>query len=89
MIERQLRMMALARDSIDRNVPQAELGKVLGNSNAFVIRKTMDQARRHSRQDITFRFDRLLEADLAIKRGVLEPEVALELLVAGNAAKRS
>ena len=82
MVERQLRLLALARDSIENGVPQRELGHRLGVSSQFVLRKTVEQARRHSRQDITARYRRLLEADLAVKQGRMEPDLALELLVA-------
>jgi hypothetical protein len=36
--------------------------------------------------EIVWRYNRLLETDLAIKRGRLEPELALELLVGDAAA---
>ncbi len=85
MVERQLRLLALARDSIDQGVPQRELGNRLGTKSQFVVRKTMEQARRHSWSDIMWRYQRLLEADLAIKQGKLEPDLALELLAADQA----
>ena len=88
MLERQLRLMALARDSMEQGLSQAEVGKRLGTNSDFVVRKTLDQARRHSWQDITARYRRLLEADLAIKRGIMEPDLALELLVAEQAPAR-
>jgi len=88
MVERQLRLLALARDSMDRRLPPEELKRALGTSSDFVIRKTTDQARRHSRQDIAWRYDRLLEADLAIKQGRLDPDLALELLVGESAPRR-
>ena len=87
MVERQLRLLALARDSMERRLPQNELKRALGTSSDFVVRKTMEQARRHSREDIAWRYDRLLEADLSIKQGRLDPNLALELLV-GEAAPR-
>ncbi len=88
MVERQLRLLALARDSMERRLPQNELKRVLGTSSDFVVRKTMDQARRHSREDIAWRYDRLLEADLSIKQGRLDPDLALELLVGDSAPRR-
>ena len=81
MVERQLRLLALARDAIDRGVPQSELKGRLGTSSDFVVRKTAEQARRHTMPQIVWRYNRLLETDLAIKRGKLEPDLALELLV--------
>ena len=88
MVERQLRLLALARDSMDRRLPPDELKRALGTSSDFVVRKTTDQARRHSRRDIAWRYDRLLEADLAIKQGRLDPDLALELLVGESAPRR-
>jgi DNA polymerase-3 subunit delta len=88
MVERQLRLLALARDAMDRGVPQSELKGRLGTSSDFVVRKTAEQARRHSMPEIIRRYNQLLEADLAIKRGKLEPELALELLVGDGVANR-
>ena len=87
MVERQLRLLALARDSIDQGIPQRELGSRLGVNSQFVVRKTMEQARRHSWSDIMWRYQRLLDADLAIKQGRLDPDLALELLAADQAAR--
>ena len=88
MVERQLRLLALARDAIDQGVAAGEIGGRLGVSSDFVVRKTLEQARRHPLPDIVWRYNRLLEADLAIKQGQLEPELALELLVGEQAAFR-
>ena len=44
----------------------------------------MEQARRLSWQDINRRYHQLLETDLASKQGRLEPDLALELLVANQ-----
>ena len=87
MVERQLRLLALARDSMDEGLAQQELGQRLGGVPQFAVRKTVEQARRHSWDDITWRYNRLLEADLAIKQGRLEPDLALELLVADQAGR--
>ncbi len=88
MVERQLRLLALARDAIDRGVPQSELKGRLGTSSDFVVRKTAEQARRHPMSEIILRYNQLLEADLAIKRGKLEPDLALELLVGDGSPQR-
>ena len=77
--------MALARDSLDNGVAQKDLGNRLGISSQFVLHKTVDQARRLSRQAVTSQYRKLLEADLAIKQGQMEPDLALELLVAEQA----
>ncbi len=88
MVERQLRLLALAHDASERRLPQNELKRALGTSSDFVVRKTMEQARRHSREDIAWRYDRLLEADLSIKQGRVDPDLALELLVGDSVPRR-
>ena len=88
MIQRQVRLLALAKNGMDRRASQKELSEQMGTSSQFVIRKTMQQARRHTWEDITWRYQRLLEADLAIKRGKMEPGMALDLLVADQSALR-
>ena len=82
MIERQLRLLALARDLSDRGIAQPELGRRMGTNSDFVVRKTLNQARRLSLPEISRQYRRVLASDLAIKQGRLEPAVSLELLVA-------
>ena len=88
MTERQLRLLALARDYLDRGTPQRELGSRLGVSSQFVLRKTIEQAQRVTRQEIADQYRKLLEADLAIKRGILEPALALEVLATDRTSSR-
>jgi DNA polymerase-3 subunit delta len=87
MVERQLRLLALARESMDKGVQERDLGSILGGQSQFVVQKAVAQARRLSLQDITRRYHQLLETDLAIKQGRLEPDLALELLVADQGAR--
>ena len=82
MVARQLRLIALSRELTQGGVPAQEMGSRLGINSQFALGKTLEQARRHSWRDINWQYQRLLEADLAIKRGKLEPDVSLELLVA-------
>ena len=82
MIERQLRLIALARDLSDRGVSQPDLGRRMGTNSDFVVRKTLGQARRLTLTQIRSKYRRVLESDLAIKQGRLEPALSLQLLVA-------
>ena len=41
MIERQLRLIALARDLTERGVVQPDLGRRMGANSDFVVRKTL------------------------------------------------
>ena len=86
MIERQLRLIALARDLTDRGVAQPDLGRRMGTNSDFVVRKTLGQARRLTLPQIRSKYRRVLESDLAIKQGRLDPALSLQLLVADLAA---
>jgi DNA polymerase-3 subunit delta len=87
MLERQLRLLALARELTEQKVVHGELGHRLGIPNQFALNKTLEQARRHSEKDIAWCYHRLLEADLSLKQGRMEPDLALEVLV-GDLAVR-
>ena len=88
MTERQLRLLALARDYLDHGTPQRDLGSRLGVSSQFVLRKTIEQAQRVTQQEIARQYRKLLEADLSVKQGLLEPALALEVLAADRAPSR-
>ena len=81
MIARQLRLATLARELIDRGLKQKDVGARLGVNREFALKRTMGQARRHSWTSLEWLYKRLLEADLAVKQGRLDQDVALELLV--------
>ena len=81
MISRQLRAATLARYLMDRRVGDREIGDRLGIPQEFLRRKAVEQAKRHSWNDLKWLYGRLLEVDLALKRGRANEDVALELLV--------
>ena len=87
LIGRQLRLMALARDLYERGVPQRDWGSRLGIASRFALRKTIEQSRRYSWIDLNLRFQQLLETDLSLKQGRVEPDLALEIMV-GDLALR-
>ena len=81
MVERQLRLVSLARYWGEQRIAPQELPGKLGVP-PFVARKTAEQARRNGWADLDRRYQRLLEADLAFKTGRVDSEdLALEMLV--------
>ena len=89
MVERQLRLVCLARYWTEQRVSPQELAGKLGVP-PFVARKTAEQARRNSWPDLDRRYQRLLEADLAFKTGRVDSEdLALEMLVVDLATPAS
>ena len=85
MIARQARMVALAQELLARRAPQQEWPARLGTSSDFVVRKTMDQARRFPPEAVRSLYRLLLETDLALKTGTSD-ELALTEMLARTSA---
>lgn len=81
MIGRQLRLVTLARDLIDRGHKEQTIGERLGIAHDFAVKRTVEQARKHSWKSLKTLYEGLLQADLAVKQGQLDQDLALELLV--------
>ena len=82
MLARQLRLVLLTQELLAHRVPKAELGRRLGLSADFAVRRVEEQAHRHSPDKVRAMYRKLLDTDLAIKRGAAAEEQALETLVA-------
>ena len=82
MLARQLRLIVRTKDIQTARMSSNELRNRLGISSEFAARKTMEQAKRYSLPRLKYVYQKLLEADLAIKTGKYEPELALNILVA-------
>jgi DNA polymerase-3 subunit delta len=80
MIQRQLRHLAVAREMLDAGESGRSIGQAL-RLHDFALEKLLDQARRYSQPRLRSAFQLVLDADLQIKRGVYDGELALELLV--------
>lgn len=81
MLARQMRMIVTARELKARRVPISEARGRLGNAPEFAVRKLFEQAARHSMPRLRQVYRLLVEADLAVKTGRYEPELAVSLLV--------
>ncbi|MFH1484936.1 MAG: DNA polymerase III subunit delta [Chloroflexota bacterium] len=88
MITRQFRLLAQAASLASDGLRQAEIGSHLGISSDYALRKTLDQAKRYSLASIAAIYQRLLEADISIKTGRWEGEMALDLLIVNLCSKR-
>ncbi|HLA19790.1 MAG TPA: DNA polymerase III subunit delta [Dehalococcoidia bacterium] len=85
MIQRQLRHLAVAREMLDAGESGRRIGEAL-RLRDFALDKLLEQAGRYSQPRLKSAFQRVLEADLQVKRGVYDGELALELLVHDLAA---
>ena len=89
MLARQLRQLVLGRELLNGGASSTEVGKGLGITADFVLRKTVSQARATSMLQLRALYQRLLEADVAIKSGQMEGELGLQMLVSWATGPRS
>ena len=82
MLARQVRLLLLAKELRSERLSTSDLAKRLGLSAEFAARRMQEQAARYRPMQMTIMYRRLMETDLAIKRGHLGEGVALETLVA-------
>ncbi len=81
MVTRQYRLIIQMQEAQKETKELNALGKLVGITSEFAIRKTRDQANIYNRSQVEEVYRRLLETDIYIKRGQLPPDLALETLV--------
>ena len=81
LINRQLRLMAIAHDHVKRGTPHSQMAKHMGVTSQFVVRKTTEQIKGLTDQHIQDLYQLALDTDLSIKTGRSEPAIAVELLI--------
>ena len=82
MLARRVRMIVRARELRSQGEPEVEIQNKLGLSSEFALRRTLEQAGRHSLSRVIEVYHKLLETDLAIKTGKYDAELALNILIA-------
>lgn len=87
MIARQFRQLLIARDLQQRRAPRAEIAR-RAEVPEFRVMNVINQAQRFAPGRLEAIYKRLLEADLAMKRGAQDEDTAIELLVAEVAGLR-
>lgn len=81
MLARQYRLLVLAKEAgAAASRPEALAGQ-LGLSSPFLAERVSKQASRYTWRQLARAYQRLLEADVAIKQGVYSEETALEIMV--------
>lgn len=81
MIVRQYRLLLQVKDLIGQGLRPSAIAREL-KLRDFVVEKMVRQARRYSLPQLEAIYERLLQTDLAIKTGQMEPIMALDVLVA-------
>lgn len=80
MIVRQFRILVQVSDQMSQGLTVDDIAKAIG-LHPFPTQKAMQQARRWSMAALRAAYDRLLDADLAIKTGKMPDTLAVELAV--------
>lgn len=82
MMVRQFRLLILAREFLNSGGPPDQVGTALG-VHPYVGKKIAGQCRVFTQEQLEQLYHFLLETDLGIKTGRVEPVLALDLLIAG------
>jgi DNA polymerase-3 subunit delta len=80
MFIRQFRNLLIIKDLLEKGTSYYELPKKTG-LHPFVIKKTWEQTKSFSLENLKRIYSKLLEVDLAIKKGKIEPAAALDIFV--------
>ncbi|MAS34726.1 MAG: DNA polymerase III subunit delta [Anaerolineaceae bacterium] len=83
MIVRQFRLLLIAKEHLLLNGGRQGLPEALGTRSKFVADKAADQSRNFTLEQLEDIYRTLQDYDLRIKTGRIEPQLALDLLVAG------
>jgi DNA polymerase-3 subunit delta len=82
MLSRQVRIIFQVKEMRAMGRMRGEIQSRLGLASDFVLRKAWEQADRYSSSRIREVYHKLLEADITIKTGKMDGELALDVLIA-------
>ena len=88
MLSRQARMIVRVKELRNQGKSNIEIQNRLGLTSEFALRKTLEQANRYPLKQLGEMYHKLLEADLSIKTGEYEGELALNILIAELCQRR-
>jgi len=88
MLVRQARMLIMIKELRKQGRSGVEIRGKLGLKSEFVFKRVSEQASRYSLERLGEMYHRLLEADIAIKTGKCEGDLALNILVAELSQRR-
>lgn len=82
MLARQARIIVRVKEMKEQGKPNTVIQNKLNLTSDFVLRKALEQANQYSWKRIKETYHQLLEADLSIKTGKYDSELALNILIA-------
>ncbi len=80
MITRHYRQLWKVRELLDRKVPTRDIGKAAG-INPYFLQGIIPQARNYEPGELRRLFEKIFQADLALKTGRVKPRIVLERLL--------
>jgi DNA polymerase-3 subunit delta len=80
MISFQFRNLLVIKDLMEKNVPYYSIPKMT-KMHPFVVKKTYEQARKFSFQELKKIYQKIFQVDLSIKTGKIDPTTALDFLI--------
>lgn len=95
MIARQVQLILRIKELSRKRMTNREMQGKLGITSEWVLKKTIDQSNRYSLSRLKDVYRKLLDTDISIKTGKMDPELALNILVAelcrqsGNISNRT
>jgi len=81
MLTRQVRLVVRSKELVRQKKPRNEIMSRLGITSEFALGNTLEQGRKYSLVQLKEVYHKLLEADLSIKTGEYNNELALHILV--------
>ncbi|MBI3954389.1 MAG: DNA polymerase III subunit delta [Chloroflexi bacterium] len=87
MVARQLRRLVQAKEMLQAGASPQEVGRALGLSQEFAIRRAREQAQAVPFPRLEHLFRLALEADVATKTGLLQETLALDVLFADGGTR--
>jgi len=88
MLSRQVQMIVRAKELKSQGKSKVDIQNKLGLTSEFALRKTLEQADRYPLERLREVYHKLLEADLSIKTGEYDGELALNILIAELCQRR-
>ncbi len=82
MLSRQVQLMFRVNELRNQGRSRSDIQHKLGLTSDFVLRKVLEQADKYSQARLREAYHKLLEADLSIKTGKYDGELALNILIA-------
>lgn len=81
MIVRQFRFLIQIRELLAKGTPIGSIGVGIGLTSQYALRKAVEQAQAYPMPRLQESYRKLLDADLAIKTGTLDADLALDLAI--------